>query len=445
MTPLTELERNAVGGQSTPPMGAQTGLPTNFNPTLSMGNVALDWGGGASSTPVASPIQEPTIGDQLSGIKSEALRIQDILNQRQAEESAFLMQTVSDDPDFIDTDVDEDAINRATLKMFQDQIDATNQVYDQLLGEARLEGEGRIGSQRAIAARGGLLGSDFAGSQKARVQDFNTDQQRSIQAERTAAIGAILGTARQTAQEEIANRRAARQQGAENWLDYIANSQQNRLNNINSVAQAFLAQGINPTEMDETEIAAIASEIGAQPADIITAYQANQAEGGADGDFGFMSTSGGIFRTDPATGEAVFIPSGGGGTTGAGGTITETGTEISPFDAARTIISENPQLTDDQIKAALLEQTGLNVTEINSLIDTRENRQLPTFDDNVTSQIVNKLRDTFDYNAAVAYIEAGQITSGGKKYTLTDEQKQQLKAALDDERGFFERLIPGGN
>jgi hypothetical protein len=205
--------------------------------------------------------------------------------------------------------------------------------------------------------------------------------------------------------------------------------------------------------MDETEIATIAGEIGATPADIITAYQQNLPEEGVGGgtDFGFMSTSGGIFRTDPATGEAVFIPSGGvtGGTSSGGSTGTTTGgettTEVSAFDQAREVISQNPKMTDEEIRVALREQTDLSVSDVNSLIDTRDNRQLPNFNDDLALQIVGRLRDNFDYDDAVSYIESGTITSGGKKYVLTDEQKQALKDTLDAERGFFERWIPGGN
>lgn len=267
----------APGGMSVPPGGAQSGYQAPITITGTQAPTPVITGGG-TATP------EPTIGEQLTGIKSEALRIQDILNQRAATEGGstadFMMPGVETGPTFEEIygpDINDDRVQRDVLRRFQSQIDATNQVYDQLLAEAKLEGQGRLGSQRAIAARGGILGSDFAGAQKKKVQDYNTDVYRGIGAERQAAIGAILGTVSSLAQQEIANKRAARQQGAENYLSYLANAGARKQNNINSVAAAMIAQGINPQELDGAQLADIASQVGATPADLITAYSANQA------------------------------------------------------------------------------------------------------------------------------------------------------------------------
>lgn len=249
---------------------------------------------------------EPTIGDTLAGTDGFV---------RPSTDGALSFEDIYGSP------IDDDSIRRGTLDMFQQQIDATNEVYDQLLNEERLRGQGRIGSQRAIAARGGILGSDFAGAQKHKVQDFNTQQTRGIQAERTAAIGAILGTARAEAQNEIALKRQARQQGAENYLNFLSSSQERKATNAQKLGAAFASQGIDPTTLDESELSTIASEAGIAAGDIITAYQQSlpELDEAAANDFGFMSTTGGIFRTDPATGEAVFIPSGAAGSAGSSG------------------------------------------------------------------------------------------------------------------------------
>lgn len=171
---------------------------------------------------------------------------------------------------------DEDAARREAqrnqMRMFQAEIDATNEVYDQLLNEARLQGQGRLGSQRAIAARGGILGSDFAGAQKSRVQAANTQQERAIQAERAARIGAILGNVRGAAAQELEARRAAYQQGADAIIANLAGQQQRREQNAQRFARDFIAQGIDPTEMDEAEIAEILDGTGITRADLIRNY-----------------------------------------------------------------------------------------------------------------------------------------------------------------------------
>ena len=68
-----------------------------------------------------------------------------------------------------------------------------------------------------------------------------------------------------------------------------------------------------------------------------------------------------------------------GGATGAGGAgIAPTG-EVSDWDYARQIIADNPNASEEELKAGLFENTDLNVSEINSLITTRP--QAETYSD----------------------------------------------------------------
>ena len=66
-------------------------------------------------------------------------------------------------------------IFNSQLNLYQGQIDATNQIYAQKLGEAKTQGVSNLGSGRAIQARSGLLGSDFASSQNADITAQNTE------------------------------------------------------------------------------------------------------------------------------------------------------------------------------------------------------------------------------------------------------------------------------
>ena len=84
-----------------------------------------------------------------------------------------------------------------------------------MLNQARLEGQGRLGSTRAISARSGLLGSDFGSAQKEKILWYNSDVNSGIQAERSAKIGTILGRVRQSVLDEIKLKNDARQQGRE--------------------------------------------------------------------------------------------------------------------------------------------------------------------------------------------------------------------------------------
>jgi hypothetical protein len=317
---LTDAERNAPGGQSTMQGGAQSA----YNPTLDRQTTPAPTP--APSAPAPAPVaglptpQQPSIGQQLEGIQTEALRIQDILNQRQAGEaggSGFVTSEFEEGPAF--EPFDEEAARRAAIRnqrrLFQSEIDATNQVYDQLLNEARTEGRGRIGSQRAIAARGGLLGSDFAGAQKDKVQSFNTDVQRGIKAERQAAIGAIEGTIRTSVQEELAAKREARQLGAEEYSDFLAGKAARKENYKNALIQDMLTQGIDIESLSEEELAQYLRPAGLKADDVKATYlraKAGQEATGAAADLETRKTEAEIAKieADIANGKVITLGEG---------------------------------------------------------------------------------------------------------------------------------------
>lgn len=323
---------------------------------------------------------EPTIGqslgtnqgayDQLESIKQQALSIQDILNSGNVtfdsgSDFRSPAQTQYGSPeienylyDIASTPVDEQAIRQNQLKMFQGEIDAVNQIYDQYLREAQQEGEGRLGSQRAMSARGGLLGSDFASAQKGKIQQYNTGIEQGIQAERSAKIAGILGLARKASADEIAAKNQARREGAESYLNYLKSSRENKANNINNVVSALMAQGINPTELSSKELTGIANELGTSTDDIIARYQiagtqgtGDQftlkpgevrydsagnvvAEGGDDISNKIYSTSRGLVRLNPETGNPELIFSTGGGGSSAKPAFTSGNVEVDKSTAS---------------------------------------------------------------------------------------------------------------
>jgi hypothetical protein len=153
--------------------------------------------------------------------------------------------------------IDEKEVARRQRKLFQSEIDATNRVYDDMLNQERLAGQGRLGTGRAISARGGLLGSDFGEAQRGNIVGYNQQSERAIQNERSAKIGGILGTMRKAVADELTEKRAARQQGAENYVKYLADAQTRKENNRNLAARAILDAGLDPATMDPAELEAV--------------------------------------------------------------------------------------------------------------------------------------------------------------------------------------------
>lgn len=174
--------------------------------------------------------------------------------------------------------VDENKIYRDTMKKFQAEIDAVNQVYDEMYRAKVEEGRGRLGSTRAISARGGLLGSDFAAGQKKETLDYNASIVNAVNAERNAKIGAIMGTVRQSAADEVAAKRKAKEEGIASLLDYNAKKQERLTSNMATLAGALYAQGVDPREMDEAEIAEIATTYGTTADNIFATYDNYKAE-----------------------------------------------------------------------------------------------------------------------------------------------------------------------
>lgn len=230
--------------------------------------------------PGTNTASEPTIGETLKSIQDRALQlIQERDKGKSKTGSGITTPTYDEDPSYEDLypEIDESAVRRNQLKLFQGQIDATNAIYDDMLAEERLAGQGRLGTGRAIAARGGLLGSDFGAAQKDRIVGANTQAERAVQNERNAKIGSIMGTMRQAVADELVQKRQARQQGAENYISYLASSRERKQSNAKLAAQSILNAGIDIADMDEAEIAAIGKEAGLSAQDIIMAYQSVQS------------------------------------------------------------------------------------------------------------------------------------------------------------------------
>lgn len=238
----------------------------------------------AAAPSTAAPAYEPTIGETLTGIKQQAMTIQDQLNATKAP-GKLNNPTYETGPTYAELypEIDERKVARNQRRLFQAEIDATNRVYDDMLAQERLAGQGRLGTGRAIAARGGLLGSDFGEAQRNTIVGANSDAQRAVQNERSAKIGVIMGTMRKAVADELTEKRAARQQGAENYISYLASARERKENNRNLAARAILDAGLDPTTMDPAELEAVGKEAGLTAQEIIMAYKDLQTASEAEG------------------------------------------------------------------------------------------------------------------------------------------------------------------
>lgn len=168
--------------------------------------------------------------------------------------------------------VDENAIYQNKLNQFQSEIDATNKIYAQKLAETQTQGLGNLGSSRAIQARSGLLGSDYGASQTANVTTQNNQQEDLVRQEQSAKIGAILGMVRQGAAEEIAAKRAAQQSSLKDYMDYLGQASERKINKLNALVSQLTSQGIDIKTVDPSELARLSKESGLSVSEITAEY-----------------------------------------------------------------------------------------------------------------------------------------------------------------------------
>lgn len=105
-------------------------------------------------------------------------------------------------------------------KRMQAQIDAISAAYQPLFAQEQQYGQERLGQQRAMAARGGLIGSSIGAAQKTKTEQFNTQQMKSLQAERDTKIQAIFAKADDRAAEEIRYQRDVSRQNYDKYMDW---------------------------------------------------------------------------------------------------------------------------------------------------------------------------------------------------------------------------------
>lgn len=197
---------------------------------------------------------------------------------------ASLYGNVSDNDKYVDsslsyykgiaeTPVDEDAIRANTMRALQTEIDATNRLYADKLNEAKQQGIGRIGSGNAIQSRRGLIGSDFGAAQGQQIIQQNNEIEGGIRNENAVAIAAITGRGNAMAKEEIAAKNAARQKGAEAYLQYLSESDSRRANRTTEAAKRALAAGFDLSSADDASIKTIADSYQISPDTLRMAYK----------------------------------------------------------------------------------------------------------------------------------------------------------------------------
>jgi hypothetical protein len=223
----------------------------------------------APATPTATPGSTPTPTTQ-PGTPSP-LTIKDLYGSLTPDDQA-INTAVGVYRDASQAPVDEQAIRDNVTKQLQAEIDATNSVYAEKLRQAQIVGNNNLGSNAAISARRGLLGSDFGAAANTKVEDDNKAVYSGIGDEQAAAIASITDKGNALAQQEIAAKNAVKQQSASDYISFLSTQDQRRTSRTTDAAQRALAAGIDLTTASPDDIKAIASSYQIAPDALVSSY-----------------------------------------------------------------------------------------------------------------------------------------------------------------------------
>ena len=231
--PNTSLKLNALGQLE----GSQSFTPTRQAPAPTTQSSTV--GGTVPTQGATTPTQQP-LGTVLSIGQDPWMAEYDERAMRYRDQA--------------DAVIDPNQIYQDQLRMYQAEIDAVNELYRSHLQEAQRQGRGRLGSSTALQARSGLLGSDFGQAQTDEMQRYNLDIEGGIRAEQRAKIGAIMGEVRQSTVRELEQKRAAKEQGAEAYMQFLTEKSSRRQTEMQRIAQMVLEGELDPEEVnwDET-------------------------------------------------------------------------------------------------------------------------------------------------------------------------------------------------
>ena len=256
------------------------GSDITFGEKLLNSGYALDSGTSGATTPKATtqkPVYandlmagrvdangNPTIGQAYAGL---------IPDQNSDLESAYASQGQMY-KDMMNP-VDENKIRSDTQARFQAEIDALNRIYAEKKAQERIAGQGRLGQATAVNARRGLIGSDFGTANIGAVETQNRQVQDAIDSELGLKLSGIYSKISQDVKSEAEAKLAARQQGAQQYIEFLKGASQRKEDRVNGTIANILGNNVEP---DESMFSSIANQLGTSVEDIKARYNTAKAK-----------------------------------------------------------------------------------------------------------------------------------------------------------------------
>lgn len=168
---------------------------------------------------------------------------------------------------------DPEQIYQNKLRQWQGYMDSLKGVYAQKVDEVRQQGQGRLGTNRASQARGGLLGSDFGAAQTNTINAATEQQVDTVNQELDSKIKLLMGEIDRDASAEYQAKREAIAQGVDKYTEYITMGQERKKEKLSNAAAYLLSNGITDiSQINSQDIKTMAKKIGVPESDIGFAF-----------------------------------------------------------------------------------------------------------------------------------------------------------------------------
>ncbi len=147
--------------------------------------------------------------------------------------------------------VDEASIREQTRQRMQSSIDAINAQFANLIQQEQVAGEDRSGQTRAISARSGLMGSDFGQAHQVKTQQFNQQQVKYLEDEKTARVNSVMQNIEDRASAEIQMRKQEALGQFERDMAEFERVQEQARGDLQVLAQSGVAlEQLNPMQRE---------------------------------------------------------------------------------------------------------------------------------------------------------------------------------------------------
>lgn len=240
-------------GSSRVSTGGRSGISTVSRGGSSYSGTSTGGTTATGSGSLATPDGAATIGNEDFNYNKTPQQIAE-------EEALKRVQDYNDSQ--ANTDTNYENIMRDTLRQFQGEIDATNQVYADKLRVAGIQGQSRLGQQRAENFNSGAVNSSFGNAAQDRTQSYNNDVEAGIQAQKLQSLAQIENSARELGNKYYEQKKAAKESGLSGYLENIKSAGTQKEAISKDIATSMINSGLTVDEISPAKLELIAKNAG---------------------------------------------------------------------------------------------------------------------------------------------------------------------------------------